>query len=584
MDDTGKKEYKLVTEKRTEMKDIFKRMDDDEDIYLLEPYEMYHLPPHDTRKVDDVVNVTLPDPLTFARKAIAIMCGATMESVVKGRKLTPKATTKIEEFLQDIYYMVDEWLPKRRLPNFDAYINEQNCLRGRMLARSCIRIDRERGLVPDVVPLDSRFYVDDTDGNDILWAAPWYQRSRANIERQYSRDTDRKITIAKKSAEVVDYWDKDHEIVFVDGKVVRDQENTYKYPPFVFTIVPAGSMFASSDALEHQGESILWQTRDLWKEKNRAATIMQTMNVNALHPPLQYESGHGEDKPPSEKSPYKSRTIHGIEKGTKGYFPIPFSEIKRATTHFYAILEAALQRATLSAIDYGTLSFPLSAIAITQLTGSRNDIFFPRVQGKASFYQDLSRMMIDQCMGLGRMIEIGHKGSENRYTKSDLNGAYSIEYRFFTDSAEQQLANFSIANAAREYLDLDTILQEVIKVKNPGEVKAKWQSEQLERTDELIFLFRRGKAIFDIEETPRRDKEIEANIIGQRVRLIRRQREAMVVPNQIEGQGTEERQQRGRDLLPLLSDSAKGRGGRAGRQALAEPKESTEVQEGEIEE
>ena len=70
MDDTGKKEYKLVTEKRTEMKDIFKRMDDDEDIYLLEPYEMYHLPPHDTRKVDDVVNVTLPDPLTFARKAI----------------------------------------------------------------------------------------------------------------------------------------------------------------------------------------------------------------------------------------------------------------------------------------------------------------------------------------------------------------------------------------------------------------------------------------------------------------------------------------------------------------------------------
>ena len=145
------------------------------------------------------------------------------------------------------------------------------------------------------------------------------------------------------------------------------------------------------------------------------------------------------------------------------------------------------------------------------------------------------------------------------------------------------MANFSIANAAREYLDLDTILQEVIKVKNPDAVKAKWQSEQLERTDELIFLFRRGKAIFDIEETPKRDKEIEANIIGQRVRLIRRQREAMVAPNQIEGQGTEERQQRGRDLLPLLSDSTKGGGGRQGRQALAEPKELTE-QEGEIEE
>lgn len=582
MDDTGKKEYKLVTEKRAEMGDIFKRMDDDEGIYLLKPYEMYHLPPQQTRKVDDVVNVTLNDPLIFAQKAIAVMCGAQMQSIVEGRKLSGKQTTKLEEFLADIFYMIDEWLPRRRLPSFDGYTNEQICMRGRILGRSCIRIDSERGLIPDVVPLDSRFYVDDTDGNDILWGAPWYQRSRANIERQYSRDTDRPLVFKnKKTAEVIDYWDKDQEIVFVDGRVIRDQENIYKYPPFIFTVCPAGSMFASEDATKHQGESILWADRGLWAEKNRTATLMQTMNVNALHPPLQYESDHGENMPPMEKSPYKSRTTRGIQKGTKGYFPLPFSDINRATTLFYSILESSLQRGSLSAIDYGTLTFPLSAIAITRLTGSRDDIFLPRIQAKAIFYRDLSRMVINQCIALGQKVEIGERGSENTYSKSDLAGDYTVKYRFFTESAEQNLANFSIANAAQDYLDGDTIRRDILKLADPDGVKAKWQAEQAERVDEVLFLFRRGRALYDAEDKPSIESQIEAKIIGKRIKTVLGQREAMGALSQIEGQGGRQPESRAKNLLPLLADAARGGGGRPRTEAASTPEQPTEAEEAE---
>ena len=575
MADTEKEIYQLVTDKQKEMKPIFDRMDEDEKLYLLERYVMKHLPPDSSRSVEDVANTTLNDPLLYATKAISIIGGATMQTIVEGRNMPPKQITKIEEFLNDIFYMVDELLVKREIPGLDAFINEQICLRGSIAARSCIRIDKERGFLPDVLPLDTRCFTPEADETGMVSGAANFRRSKAKVEREYPE--------AKglgASNNVVDFWNNERNIDFVNMRSAKNEENSYKYPPFIYVICPIGSMLNTEGALKHRGESIFWADRDLWPVMNETATILRTLNVNSLFGALQYASDKGEKPSKPEKSPYKQKTVHGVEKGG-GYTPMPVSDIKAATRLFYSIVETRQQRGSLSAVDYGSLAFPLSAIAITRLTGSRDDIFLPRIQAKALFYQALSRMIIKQCIALGKTIELGEEGSKNKYSSSDLKGVYTIKYRFFTDSKEQTAADLAIANAARGFLSDDYIRRELMKVQDPDGMEAQLKSQEAEKTDEVLFLYRRACALLDEAEKKqgkeRKRKEFEASLLGQRIETILRQRKTMGTLSPIEGKG-EPKAPQGKELLPLF-----GGGGGGGRRRPAEPTEETEeVESGKV--
>lgn len=574
MADETRSEYKLVTEKKKEMKPVFDRMDVDEKLYHLNPYEMYQLYPNQTKKMEDVANITLPDPLLFITKAIAIIGGATRQAMIKGREMNDKQTTIKEKFLEDIYYMVDERLPKRQYPNMDAFINEQICIRGRIVGRSCITIDQEKGFIPDILPLDALHYVDETDGNDMVWAAPTFRRSKAQVERQYNKPTDRKVNLSK-YPEIIPFWDGEKNVVFADKQILREQENPYGYPPFVSIICPIGSFLNTEGAEAHEGESILWANRNLWPEMNRCATILQTLNVNSLFAAIQYASKKGEGAGKPAKPPYRPRTVHNVEVGG-GYQPMPMSDIKRATNLLYALLEGRLQRGSLSAIDYGTLTFPLSAIAITRLTSSRDDIFMPRIQAIALFYQALSRMIIKQCINLGEKLELGEEGNRNEYTKADLEGNYTIKYRFYTDTKEQQIANFSIAAAAKDILPFDTILRDILKVQDPDGTKIKWEAEQAERVDEVLFLYRRARSLLEEKDgkKPSPQAQIEARILKQRIVTILKHRQTMGQLSPVEKQKGDEPQP-GKGVIPLLGE---GRGG-GGQGRTLEPEEPEEAKE-----
>ena len=539
--------YKLITTKQNELKSVFDRMDEDEKLYLLDKYEMYHLPPEDTKKMDDVANVTLNDPLVYGTKANAILGAATRQTVVEGRDLSDKKTTKIEEFLDDMDYVIDEYLVKREIPGLDAFINEQINIRGRIGARCCIRIENGE-LIPDVLPLDTRHFTTDTAPSGMVWGAADYQRSQAQIEAEYPN-----AKPGKNGGTITDFWNAPTNIVFLGDNAIENNPNRYGYPPFVYVMCPIGSMLNSENAAEHRGESIYWQNRDLWPEMNMLATILQTLTYNGLFEALQYESSHGEAMPKPQKSPYKPRTVHGVEKGG-GYRPMPINDIKSATKLAYSILETRVQRGSLAAIDYGTLTFPLSAIAITRLTGSRDDMMLPRVQAKALFLQALSKMIINQCIAARETIHIGKPGSENSYSSSDLKGDYTIKYRFYTESQEQMIANLSVANASQGFLSPDTIRREVLRLQDPDGEKVKWESAQAERVDEVLFLFRRAYSLVD-KDKPTEQEMMESKILVERAKTILKQRKAMGQLSQIEGQRTPkpETEGAGKEVIPLLS-------------------------------
>jgi len=559
MSDESRKEYKLFKDKRDEMKSVFDRMDTDEALYFLKPFKMMHLDGRE--EMEDVANITLNDALIYVQKAISILGGASMQTIIEGKGLSDTKTTKIEQFLNDILYMADENLRKRRMPELDAFINEQLGVRGRSTARVCMRLKPEGDLLADVLPVDSRYYVDDIDDNGIVWAAPWFRQSKARIEREYNKPGDREVRVGK-SAEVVDTWTPEMNVVFVDKNIIREQVNPYGYVPFVSVICPSGSSLGTEDAVEHQGESLLWANRDLWDKKNEAVTILRTLNIDSLFRALQYESSHGENVPKPKKSPYKQKTIHGVEKGG-GYKFMPIADIQNATRLYYSVLEASLQRGSLSAIDYGTLTFPLSNIAITQLTGSRNDIFLPRIQAKAQFYQSHDRMIIKQCIDLDQKLEFGQQGSKNSYTKADLEGDYSIKYTFRSISKEQQMADLQFAVAARGVLPDDYIVREIIKAENPTGLLTQLRAERAERIDEVLFLFNSGKSLLEEKngQKPSLADQIGARILRDRIGTILKQRRAMGQLSPIEGQGKEEVGET--QKKEAIEQLFKGRGGRA---------------------
>ena len=559
MSDESRKEYKLFKDKRDEMKSVFDRMDTDEALYFLKPFKMMHL--DGRQEMEDVANITLNDALIYVQKAISILGGASMQTIIEGKGLSDTKTTKIEQFLNDILYMADENLRKRRMPELDAFINEQLGVRGRSTARVCMRLKPEGDLLADVLPVDSRYYVDDIDDNGIVWAAPWFRQSKARIEREYNKPGDREVRVGK-SAEVVDTWTPEMNVVFVDKNIIREQVNPYGYVPFVSVICPSGSSLGTEDAVEHQGESLLWANRDLWDKKNEAVTILRTLNIDSLFRALQYESSHGENVPKPKKSPYKQKTIHGVEKGG-GYKFMPIADIQNATRLYYSVLEASLQRGSLSAIDYGTLTFPLSNIAITQLTGSRNDIFLPRIQAKAQFYQSHDRMIIKQCIDLDQKLEFGQEGSKNSYTKADLEGDYSIQYTFRSISKEQQMADLQFAVAARGVLPDDYIIREIIKAENPTGLLTQLRAERAERIDDVLFLFNSGKSLLEEKngQKPSLADQIGARILRDRIRTILKQRRMMGQLSPIEGQGKEEVGET--QKKEAIEQLFKGRGGRA---------------------
>ena len=562
MADESNREYKLIEDKQKEMAPIFERMDKDEELYFLSPYKMLD---NNGKEMPDIYNVTLNDPLMFATKSQAVIGGAKRQTVIEGNNLPEKQPATIEQFLDDILYLVNEYLGKRGFVSLDSYIIEQICLRGSIVGRSCVRWDNEKNmLVPDVLPIDSRFFVYENDAEKMIWGAPIYRRPKSQIEREYPG-----AKVGGKFGEVRDFWDGEKNSVFIDRVKVKEEENKWGYPPFVVSICPVGSGLNSEEALKHRGESIFWADRDLWPELNGIASILKTLGIEALFGGLQYESSQGEGATKPKESPFGPRKVVPVEKGG-GYRPLPVNDIKNATRLGYSILESRVQRGSLTSLDYGNLTFPLSAVAYTEITAGRNDIFTPRIQAIAMFYQALSRMIINQCQYINKTLKLGQPGSQNTYQMSNLKGEYNIKYRFYTVSKQQTAADLAIANAARGFLPDDYIRRELMGVQDPDTLESQLLSQEAERTDEVLFLYRRACALLDEAETKtgkeRKRKEFEASLLGQRIETILTQRQTMGSLSPLEGKREEAPQ--AKELLPLF----------AGRQGGGRPPATKEVE------
>jgi len=535
--------FDWIYETTQDFKPYFDRMDSDALLYNQIEYQLKDLETKQPAK--DVVNVTLNDPKIFADRVQAFMNEASMQTLVSGNMMSDKDTTLIESFDNDIRYEIDSRLLLRDISSLYAFNIEQSCIRGTLGGRY-VSWDNNGLFVPDFLPCDSRYLIYEYGDEDLENAAFRSVRSKASILKKYPK-ADFPGSIRKGG--IWEEWDKElYRIWLCDpnrmaesGQLLKEGENIFGYVPFVIQGVGAGSMLQDGMSRAHRFESIFSGTRLLYEHLNMLGSILQTLNYMTFNRTYQWESDSGT----IAKNPPRTgiRKTISIDKGTKGLFPTEVADVNNSTRLFYALLLGAVQRGALPNLDYGNLTFPLSAVAISKLTSQRDAIFSPRLQAISWFNRKLHYMIRDQYVSGGYKAELGEEGLERIYDYSELNKKYKIEFNFHSVSPEQDIANHAVAQQAlAEGLPRRYVYETILKVQNPTGLIMEGRAERAEQIDPVIALFRYGHSLIE-EGTD--ESFIEVDLIAMKIENILQQ------PQQ-PTEGEKPQLPNARSIVPLL--------------------------------
>lgn len=519
----------LVKEKKGEMQSLLSRMDEDKNLVFGE-YKMKNL---DGQETPQVINVTMNKAKVFGFRANAILSSAVQQAVVEG-KISDTQARLIENFQEDMNYEIDNRLAKRGFSMF-PFVCEQANYRGRVAARCVLR--EEKGLfIPDVLPLDARYFYYEEGATGMFWGASETTRSKARLKREYGKD------IGKDSEVVTDFWDEKINEVFIGDDKIKTQPNKYGYPPFVLSIVPSGSMLQDADMAEHKGESIFAMNRGIYSHYNFVASILETLTAMSFRGAIQYGSEAGTMAQKPDKPPFGVDVV--IPTGLADFFKkVPVNDLNNAARLIYAMLEGAIQQGSLSDVFYGNLRFPLSGAALNTIFEPAQMIFVPRLQALALYYQELYKMAIKQYKAIGKTLKLGETLRE--YNPGQLEGEYTLKYTYFQSSPLQDMANVSTAQAYGDTISEDTKRREILKLKDPDGELQKIRDERAERLDPAITLYR------SIEALKEEKKDEEAALLTESLALLLMQRRQGGQPP-MEGEGEKKERPSPEGALPLF--------------------------------
>lgn len=535
--------HQMLDERRAELNTLWARMDTDRDLYTLKAYTMRD---KDDRAVPQVENITLNDPLTYADAVIASLAGAHEQTVVEGDSLATMPDGKasvVEAFLRGLFEDNDDRLRELGLPaGLHAIESGFAAIRGHLAARVLLWQDGDGRLVPEVMPCDPRFVTWRPGRHGLRWAGYTISKSRDEVEEEYG------IQIAAPYTDITDLWTADRNYILDSNVVLREQEHRLGYVPFVVQPVPGGLFLADADWTEHTGESIFSANRGLFPEMNQVATVLHTLNLMSFRAGVQYKNERGVSGKVPAAPPFGSGFVVAVEKDG-GFFPMPATDVKNASRLLLNILESRLQRGSMADVDYGNLTFPLSAVAIAKLSATKDRIFLPRFQALALFRRAVSRMLIKQYLAGQYSYQAGKPGNRRPVQRADLEGDYKISYRYASVSPEQVIANYSVATVAERYLDQRRVLADIIQVDDPEDVQQRKLADAANLTLPQLQLYRMARAKLAIGE------EVEAKIIAAHLGMTLEQiRSGQVAP----GTPAKAAQEKSipAELLPLL-----GKGG-----------------------
>jgi len=470
---------RLIKEKEEEFAELYTRMDSDLNLFHLDPFVMQD---HQGNAVKGVDNVTLNDPHIMAARVISVISAADPRVEVTGKDLSDDDTEEIEQFLLGAMRSANELNARKHITTIHNYCTATTVLQGWAGVR-VVLWKAGADLIFDIMPLDMRNVTFEVGSTGLTWAAYKTIRSRAAIEEDYGEE------IKGKTGEVVDFWSVDAHAVMVDKKVIKDEGHELGVPFVIHPVVIAPRL--GDSGLQYYGESIYSANRGLYAEANKQMTILQTHNSLTFRTPMAVLSEEGDKLP--EDYPYQAGAMMAMRKG-EGFAPIPVGDISRSAPFAYTVLNKGVQLGGLPYSEYGTLDFPLSAIAIEKLEGHRDQVFLPRLQTLGLLYRDMSRMVIKQFIDGGQKAELGEEGEEIEFSPDQVKkGKFKIAFKMNTTSPEKSVSNYTVAAAAKNIgVSSDTIFRDILGLENPTDAQDKVLEEQAGQLIPAIQLYKIG--------------------------------------------------------------------------------------------
>ena len=498
---------KMVNDRKGLFADLFTRMDKDKDLLIQKDFTLFD---KDDREAPDVENLTLNDAAIFYYHVVSVLIRAGLGREVEGEKLKDKDTSVFEDFFRDYSQAGDEDLNRMDIPSLYAWNVNQMCGRGRIATRVILRQEGDT-FYPGLLPLDSRYVIYDIGVKGLKWVALQFNRSKEQIVEEYGEEIGGKLHTT--NAIVTDLWHDEDEIVFIDKTEVKNQKHREAELPFIIQLCPVGLMFQDGDQIERSGESVIHLARKMYASKNKMASLLDTLNMGAVFGGLQKEvEDEGTAKKP-ERPPYGKRFVVPIKQGTKGYFPMPIADVRRATGLLYSILDSNIQDATLPRVSYGTLQAPTSGIGIAQLKEAEDPVYLPRIKGLELYYSRLYQMVKKQYVDKKLDFKMGARGFQKQYLWQDLDKEVSIKCKIEIVSPMQNMANISMAAAVGGLLSEDTKLRKYLQVENVQEENNKRLVELASKVSPVIAKYEMAKAYAE------RGEEVKARLMAEEMGL-----------------------------------------------------------------
>jgi hypothetical protein len=392
--------------------------------------------------------------LGSAKRHWDISCPGDEELGDAAEKLVEWCIIKSEENL-----VLQNITPLEPSHNFTA------CVEGTIVGRVILYHDPETDTwYPELMPIDpySAIYVSGRAGCRIVSIES--TRPADEIYAQYE------IPIKNNTAKVQDIWTVDQNIIKIDGNTVRTTAHSLGMNPVIVVPCPTTPFLTSqTDAAEYQAESIYAGVRDMYDVLNREATGWSTQNWMGFLPPVYGVLKAGRTLPKME---YGIGTQISLEDG-ESVQSWPIKDLSVAHQTFYGVIDADIQRGTMSNIEHGQLGFELSAVAIEQLTAKGDQHFVPRLMAKRNFMKQAAYALIKQFIIGGYPTDLKGLGEKiTEWKPEQFKGKnFVIKVDYFAERPESDISNLTKAAAAQNVgLPPEYIYRNELGIEDVGEV------------------------------------------------------------------------------------------------------------------
>ncbi len=480
----------MIDLKETDYNLLRDRFDRDLALYYLERFVLKK--PDSNDKMPNSLSITLNDAKTFGDMCVSILAADNRSFDITGVDETLQK--RLEKEYTHWLYINDEQLEQKQSEPLEDCINFFDLYRGWIGGLVLMYQDGDKYL-PSITPVDPRWMTWEVGDRGLKQFSYRIRMGEEQAEEQFKHDFKTKEK-KKKPVDLQCVWDTMNYYVgtYTDQgntklEIIDEKAHNLGICPGIIVPVPTQPLLISGSedyatSLSRQGESIYSANRDMYPTINMVASILASIMQESYVSSFVYKGRkEGFDENPTGAGKYVQ-----IDP-TEAIELMPARDLNRATEYLFGILGSGKQRGSLSDINYGQISFELSALAVAQLKSGREGIFVPRRKAKKTFYRRAFNILRHQVLHGGYKTNI-EEDDAIEVDKKLFEQKCVINIDFNSVSPEENISNFTIANQAQALgLPLSKIYRNILHDDDPKGTIREGKLERAYKTVPLLELY-----------------------------------------------------------------------------------------------